>query len=1344
MSLHQPFSESSASRNHAHDDEEQVAKVVFLRLDPVLGMLLSLIQQYQATVQAERAIVAEKSKQPSSTKRTDQLQERVLSLLQTQCVVLDRLQQMLQDLSSSSSLRLSEQQVGRSLVILWDYLSLPLLAVLRGTTKQKADWSLLLSEQQIRIRQSAAWKCMERAARTLTATLELLLLGGKRLSHKVTMAALIPCVTALPSGREISIAQPNTTNTSGAGAGAVAVGAESLDRGEDACAAILEAIATLAVPAYSRKQAEQADSLARQIAAALGGALVARVVDSCVALIAPQPDQDQQYQSNKEPSTVLLLQALTTIEAFMKAIPIALVWRGVFPGCFAGLYRRLLHSLRVGKPALSGVAVKDIKVLCLLLQLSLRPSDFEPQTAVATTESVVADLRSLVLVANNNSSAGKPNEDDTDPAAGFLDQVKQRLPATLTVLVNLLTSAQSPAVRKQATGLFRTILCDTRACWVGTADGLMLAAMESCLILSNDRDHDTSSDARSVLTDYLNASDSNQDVNVLVLPRILTMIEELAILAQRLKEAELRTKLTLLSGYLSMNTTSKVASKKLRSLLVSEPVSTTIRNALTSMLDVDFESFEPRAANSIVVASHNHTKRRPTGPALRHMTSETKEAAVNMIRSLGRALGPKYTAVFGDACIADLFEACVSRVESRVSLVGKSQTEWLHERIGSILLVQEMLVGAFSKEPGGPGATKRDQKRSRILSDLATSILPIVISSPLYDLPTFPSHQVVEVAKQKQKVTTSQAGSLVALDNSHGHVVSSAALRGNASVSFYLLGIIGTFFDLLGRAGHSFLPLVVYPVLENIGSRSVSLNQDMALFVLETLAASCEYKDTTDLLTDNMDNLMGTLMGRIRVSGGRSLGKTESDDGTITVVSTVTAMLRIATGSSNNTPQVRERSFSPSMLSYMEELVTALVARFDNQAATSVNQRDAVTAFVQLFDAALTHVDFWYEFIETKNPVNLSAMLDSSKEPWLALLDPFRVDEENGLSPEEGFELYRDQDDRDKASGIPDQLVSTSEIDFVKRITSRCCFLLSHPSLIVQIQSCTALVRGFSFLGAVARRVPSDVDEPNGPSTAILRQVSVSWPAISARLKAASSTVRVSKGTSLLVLYPSSPRPATSLPANLGEQRVFLSKLFELVAVMTVCADDFMASRFREDVWPCVVQVLGSFVTSRQATEPQSFPSPVAVSRRSENQTRLRYRQKLSASERGLAIGVIQCLARVFGHRPAGSALAGLIPACGSMLFPFLESGGDDDTDITIESICMVAFKNMILIDCDALWRPLMDLSFRGMSPCPLRVLVANDNVKEQGVVGSTDTALARKANELIGFIEALPEQNLE
>ena len=1308
-------------------DAQDIAKRIFVRLDPVLGMLLQLIQQYQAVVGRERTTASSQ-------------QERILPLLQTLSGVLDRLLQALQSLSRDYT----DDQVSRSLVLLWDYLSLPLLAVLRGTLKGKEHWPLLsaTAQQQRQIRTSAAFKCMQRAAQTLTATVKLVhKKQNHALSTSVILSALVPTVTALPSGREIASASATAAD-------------QSLDSGDDCCAAILESVATLVLPNGTFMNAP----FAREIAGAMGGALVARVVDSCVTIVTP-PEQPLLLLADKG-STKLLSQALVTIESMMQAMPLVSVWKGVFPGCFAGLYRRLLHSLRIGKPALSGVVVECLRILSLFLHQTLQLPKTE--TVVVAADSVVVELRSLVLSANTSLTLECECNDDSVTtgtgtplayqAAGtdFVAQARQRLPAPLMVLVNLLTTARSPAVRRQATSFFQTILRDTRACLADASDDLMQATMEACLVFSRDPDNDTAALAQAVLSAYLNASESGQDINELVLPRILAMMEELPILAQCLKETELRTKQTLLSAYLSINSMSKAASKKLRSSLVSEPVLTTVRTALSRMLDVHFESVEPRAAKSIVVTNssnnNNDTRRRPQEPPLRHMSNETKSFAVEMIHALGKALGPKHTAVFVDACIAELFEALVGRVESRVSLVGKSETEWLHEWIGSIILVRELLVGAFAKGSDAQ-STKKVRKRLGILSDLASSILPIIISSPLYDLPTCSSHDAAKVPIET--VDLRQGKDLVANTNRRegSRVVSSAALRGNASLTFHLLGLTNTIFDLLGSAVHCFLPVVLYPILENIGLRSVSMNQEMAIFVLETLATHCEYGNVTDLLTRNMDHLLGTLMGRIRVPGGHSLGKTDLDDGTVTVVSTVTAMLRLATVSIQNQQRCMQSDGGPSILSYMQELVTALTGRFDRQAAKSMDSQDTVTVFVQLFDAALNYLYCWYDTstVSIKYPVGS----ELPTKPWLALLDPFRAEEGKALTPETGFKLLRDENREatNPPPGTTGRMITVNETIFVEYLMSRCCFLLSHSSLSVQVQSCDALIHGFEFLGLVAKRYCPNPDEPNGPSNAILRQVSKSWPTISTRLKATSSSVHVSKGTSLLVAIPSLSQPRVPFPANLGHQRVFLSRVFELVAVMTECADDFMATRFRHDVWPCMGQVLENYATCRQNSlrnERPSSSSSLLAARTSRSGARNRHYPKTSDSERNLIVAAIHCLSRVYQHRPAGLALGGLIPSTGVILFPFLN---DDDT---IESLCMAALKNMILIDCDALFRLLLEMSGRGLPLCPFGAL-ENTTWKDEGFKGArlapsqaSSNKLTQRANELIKFIESLPEQPLE
>jgi hypothetical protein len=123
--------------------------------------------------------------------------------------------------------------------------------------------------------------------------------------------------------------------------------------------------------------------------------------------------------------------------------------------------------------------------------------------------------------------------------------------------------------------------------------------------------------------------------------------------------------------------------------------------------------------------------------------------------------------------------------------------------------------------------------------------------------------------------------------------------------------------------------------------------------------------------------ILGTLMGRIRVSGGRSLGKTESDDKQ-SLSSTVTAMLESQQGRMTYAAKIPQSIYA----FYMEELVTALIA------LRSPGCKSRLTRYGSYFCSSircrLTHMDCWYEYVETKSPVNSSTVSDSSKE-WLAL-----------------------------------------------------------------------------------------------------------------------------------------------------------------------------------------------------------------------------------------------------------------------------------------------------------------------------------------------------------------------
>jgi hypothetical protein len=61
-----------------------------------------------------------------------------------------------------------------------------------------------------------------------------------------------------------------------------------------------------------------------------------------------------------------------------------------------------------------------------------------------------------------------------------------------------------------------------------------------------------------------------------------------------------------------------------------------------------------------------------------------------MLQTLGKALGIKHAAIIVDSCIADFYEACLSRVDAQQHMSGSGQAEWLHEWLGGLVLAQEV------------------------------------------------------------------------------------------------------------------------------------------------------------------------------------------------------------------------------------------------------------------------------------------------------------------------------------------------------------------------------------------------------------------------------------------------------------------------------------------------------------------------------------------------------------------------------------------------------------------------------------------------------------------------------
>jgi len=237
-----------------------------------------------------------------------------------------------------------------------------------------------------------------------------------------------------------------------------------------------------------------------------------------------------------------------------------------------------------------------------------------------------------------------------------------------------------------------------------------------------------------------------------------------------------------------------------------------------------------------------------------------------------------------------------------------------------------------------------------------------------------------------------------------------------------------------------------------------------------------------------------------------------------------------------------------------------------------------------------------------------------------------------------------------------------------------------------------------------------------------------------------------SRSTSVTIIRQSqTTAPMNSPMADPSTRRVFLSKAFELVTIMAECSGDFIASRFKNDVFPLVAKLLGNFAEDAMALDSRDdFPlycnhldgSDRHSGNSAQNTSINSCAFPRQASETELITSVLFCFAGVFQETACGRSIADLIPTLGTLVLPFL---GDQDTGTW--KACMAALRQMIQIDSDALWRPLVHLSGRPFPPRkPWEPSTESTTLEE---VADDTSPISIRAMELVEFIDNQPEQPL-
>ena len=498
------------------------------------------------------------------------------------------------------------------------------------------------------------------------------------------------------------------------------------------------------------------------------------------------------------------------------------------------------------------------------------------------------------------------------------------------------------------------------------------------------------------------------------------------------------------------------------------------------LFDVDLDSLSGNNRNMMTVIEEDNTNndnmvsvsriklRYLDHPDLMCLARDT------ILRALGELLGPKYGAIFVDEVISDFMEASFQIPKTDIINNGNGINHsddlyigWLHDWLGSLIVAREVLLGSFSTattttaterqrhHESSSSAKKKEKRRNRILQSLASSTLPLLVDSSLWNLPS------------DNQLTTIK-------NNNNNIALSPQILHRNNIVVVLLMELIGSFCKVLRRGAEDVLTSILYPVVDKTtcsgSTPSSAVVRSTGLSTLKIMSLSCGLQSTENLIYTEQNQLVAAMVGRLRLPGGSRIPRSRNDAEEImhvtrTSIWAIKMISRRINNNSNTNERINEKENSDATTkgggkSSMVDLVSLLDYRLDHLFLQKVLVDADVEIVCSLHKAFFNY--FLYLFgvnREVTYSYQMKNLERDSKQPWLDMLSQFRKIAVNSSETE----------NRDDATGDWGRFLDVTKADIAlfSKLIARDCYLLSYKNLESRISSCDSLTIAFKFLAFV-------------------------------------------------------------------------------------------------------------------------------------------------------------------------------------------------------------------------------------------------------------------------------------
>lgn len=358
----------------------------------------------------------------------------------------------------------------------------------------------------------------------------------------------------------------------------------------------------------------------------------------------------------------------------------------------------------------------------------------------------------------------------------------------------------------------------------------------------------------------------------------------------------------------------------------------------------------------------------------------------------------------------------------------------------------------------------------RVISSLASSVLPVIVSHPVWTLPTS------LVSDFKGKDTLQDLNTFKhRIDNTektskHYHQGTSAeAINSNAIVIGSLMSFICALARAMGAEITVHMPIILFPLLERasaIGNHSYV--QSYARMYLGMITKSAGYEKMADLIVENFDYLLDLISRKLQ----RHVKERSPMDRSLLGVIDVLFQFVAQQGDERDELE-KQKSTLFSQISLVAHMLNSLFCCVDLQFTSGATQSHLMD-IVRIFKSINAFMDssISIQIADCKFDTDLATA--QGTEEWLRRLDfeldigPFGHAEDDdfeeeictGDEPEFHGTGFNDNDDNDNST-------FAKEIVTINCILSRCSYFMYNVDLQIQISCCDIVLSGFQSLGKI-------------------------------------------------------------------------------------------------------------------------------------------------------------------------------------------------------------------------------------------------------------------------------------